>query len=211
MKILVTGRTLARGAGPSARFETARQCQAQVTTGQADLRDARALLAATEVPCLETGGITSGARCLSCTRLVSFFPGPDRRSITVRCLWTDDDRVTTVMVPAARLAALPRDASAADASRVAADYQQDQVLVLDRGVLLGVVRRSILEWADPERRVDQLCRRQSWILGADASLGDAVGVFAVDGAEYILVVDGGALVGMISREQLRVLATPHAP
>src|SRR5678815_4033148 len=112
MKILVTGRTLARGAGPSARFETARQCQAQVTTGQADLRDARALLAATEVPCLETGGITSGARCLSCTRLVSFFPGPDRRSITVRCLWTDDDRVTTVMVPPARLAALPRDASA---------------------------------------------------------------------------------------------------
>jgi hypothetical protein len=206
MAILIPCRVHATGVGELRPFESVRQCEATVRGRPCASAGAAELLARSEVPCLETGGIASGIRCLDCARLVNFVPARDRRKVTVRCVWTDGDPVTAIMIPAARLATVPSGARAGEAARLAADYGQDLLLVVDGCALVGVVRRAIVEWAAPSMRVDQLRRPQSWIVPAHATLGEAAALFAGSGADCVLVVDDAELLGMITREQLLALA-----
>ncbi len=208
MTILVTGRPLVGGGPALHSFETVRQCEGPVLAPPASGAGLRSLLCAAEVPCLETGTIEAGARCLRCARLLNLVPSPDRRYITVRCLWTDRDLVASLMIPAARLPTVPRDARAGDAARLAADYDQQVLLMVDQGVLAGVIARGVLEWADHDRQVGELARRQCWIVRPDATLGDALAMVVDEHADFILVVDDGALLGMLTRAQLLELADP---
>ncbi len=164
---------------------------------------ARALLRATHVPCRARGDICSAERCVSCHRFVNFSPSPDRLRVSVRCFWSGSDLVGDLMTKAQNVLSVPIDATAGEARRLIADYDREYLLVVERGVLVGVVRRTLLEWADAEQPVSSVTERRVWVTSASSSLDDLVEMVADRGADCVLVVEETRLVGMVTRGDLR--------
>ena len=208
MPILVTGTPCASCV--RRRFEGVRECEGMVHDDPSPQTSGRALLQASDVPCLAVAKFTRGDRCVTCHRLVSFFPSPDRTRVIVRCSWTDRDPIADLMTPVARLTTIPADARAADAARVATDPAPELVLVLDGEMLTAVVHRDELAQAAPDLPVSALPRRRSWLVDPQTTLGEAAAILG-DGADCVLVVEGGMLQGMLTRRHLREIGWEPGP
>jgi len=199
MAILVHGRTLKAIDGGGRTFEGSRSVDGMVASGAAT--PVPLLLRSTRIHCRASGHV-SAERCLSCHRLISVRPARDRSRVTIRCLWTEVDPVTDLMTPTSHMLVVPADASAADAVHAAAEHDRDLLLVVDHGVLLGVARRQVLEWAEPERSLSSLVNRRSWVASADATLADVAEMVGDQRADLVLVVHDGELLGVVTREDL---------
>lgn len=163
----------------------------------------RRLLHATHIGCRATNAIVRADRCLSCKRFINFVPSPDQTEVTIRCAWSGDDPVAELMVPAARLLALPAKARAGEARSVARDYQQELLLVVDGCALVGTVRRSILEWAATDRQVSSLTQRRLWVVRPHTTLADCARMFLEQEIDAIVIAEHGGLRGLLTRADLR--------
>lgn len=201
MSILVCGKSLELSGPAQGAFEGVREVDGVVEGAPAI---GRALLDSTRVSCRARGDVCRASRCLDCERFVNYVPSRDRRRVTIRCYWSGADRVRDLMVSAADVLAIPSDARVADARRLAAEYDRAVVLVVDRGVLVGVARRRDLEWAPSEHVIGAHATRRAWTIGPDASLADLAGIVSGHGTDVVLVIDdGGGLLGVVTRDDLR--------
>jgi len=204
MAILVCGRAVASSDAGDQKFEGVREAEGIVVgVPPVGPGTSRALLLATQVPCRARGDICSAERCLSCHRFVNFTPSRDRRQVMVRCFWSGSDLVGDLMTQAENVLSVPIDATAGEARRLIADYDPEYLLVVERGVLVGVVRRTLLEWADTEQSVSSVTERRVWVTSPTSSLDDLVEMIADRGADCVLVVEETRLVGMVTRGDLR--------
>jgi CBS domain-containing protein len=163
----------------------------------------RSLLHATHIGCRATNAIARADRCLSCRRFVNFVPSPDRSEVTIRCAWSGNDPVTELMVPAARLLAVPAMARAGEARRVARDYEQELLLVVDGCALVGTVRRGILEWAAADRLVSSLTQRRLWVATPQTTLADCARMLLDQPIDAVVIAEDGGLRGLLTRADLR--------
>jgi len=201
MSILVCGKSIALAEPAHRAFEGVREVDGVVFGAPPA---GRALLDATRISCRARGDICNATRCLGCTRFINFVPSPDRRRVTIRCYWSDDDEVGDLMTPAEDVLTVPADAPVAEACLLAAEYDRDVLLVVDSGVLVGVARRRDLEWADGEHPLSSHLTRQAWTVAVDASLADLSTILSNPGAEFALVLSSdGKLVGLVTRHDLR--------
>ncbi|HUH00398.1 MAG TPA: CBS domain-containing protein [Kofleriaceae bacterium] len=207
MAIFVTGRvldTIGDSQMTSDDFDGVREARGAVhgapPTGPGS---SRSLLHATYIGCRATNSIARADRCLSCKRFVNFVPSADRREVTIRCAWAGDDPVTELMVPAARLLAIPARAHAGEARRVARDYEQELLLVVDGCALVGTVRRGILEWAAADREVSSLTQRRLWIATPHTTLADCARMFLDQPIDAIVIAEDSGLRGLLTRTDLR--------
>jgi CBS domain-containing protein len=115
--------------------------------------------------------------------------------------------------------ALEASATAQDAGRYLADPDVRAVLVCDDGRLVGVVTRKTLvrevvaAGLDPATtRLGSIAEPPNFTLEAELDLDEAFHVLEEEDLERVPVVDGGRLVGVLSRSVLqRRLAEDELP
>lgn len=118
------------------------------------------------------------------------------------------DRVRDAMVPDP--ASLEADATSEDAGRLLARPEVRAVFVVDGGRLTGVVTRKTLvrevvaRGLDPtEAKLEQIAEEPHWTIDVDLALDEAFRFLEEHDAERVPVVDGGRLVGVLSRSVLQ--------
>jgi CBS domain-containing protein len=118
------------------------------------------------------------------------------------------DKVRDAMVPDP--ASLEADATAEDAGRLLARPEVRAVFVVDGGRLTGVVTRKTLvrevvaRGLDPkEAKLADLAEEPRWTIDSDLPLDEAFRFLEEHDAERVPVVDGGRLVGVLSRSVLQ--------
>jgi len=118
------------------------------------------------------------------------------------------DRVRDAMV--ADPASLEANATAQDAGRLLARPEVRAVFVVDGGRLAGVVTRKTLvrevvaRGLDPtETRLEQIAEEPHWTIDCEQPLDEAFRFLEEHDAERVPVVDGGKLVGVLSRSVLQ--------
>jgi CBS domain-containing protein len=126
------------------------------------------------------------------------------------------DRVRDAMVPDP--ASLAADATAEDAGRLLARPEVRAVFVVDSGTLTGVVTRKTLVREVVARGLDptQTALREieedpHWTIDSDLPLDEAFRFLEEHDAERVPVVDGGRLVGVLSRSVLQRRLTDEPP
>jgi CBS domain-containing protein len=126
-------------------------------------------------------------------------------------------QVRDAMVP--EPGTLDASASAQEAGERLSDPAVRAVLVSDDGRLVGVVTRKTLvqeivaAGRDPrEVRVGEIAEPPNWTLDPDVPLDEAFALLEEWDAERVPVVEGGVLVGVLSRSALqRRLAEDEPP
>lgn len=142
-----------------------------------------------------------GSDCLRCPRLVSWEQGPSPREVTVRCRWSAADPVAARMTGLGALVWVRSDVRCVEADRAAAREGVHRLLVVDRGLLVGIVCRHDLESALSDRVADHM-RRDVYIIDAEATLGDAAAAMYALDVGCLPVTRGKALVGILTRGDL---------
>jgi CBS domain-containing protein len=107
-------------------------------------------------------------------------------------------------------ASLEADATAEDAGRLLARPEVRAVFVVDGGRLTGVVtrktlvREAVARGLDPkEAKLADLAEEPRWTIDSDLALDEAFRFLEEHDAERVPVVDGGRLVGVLSRSVLQ--------
>jgi CBS domain-containing protein len=102
------------------------------------------------------------------------------------------------------------DASAQEAGEALARPEVRAVFVCDEGRLVGVVTRKTLvrevvaTGRDPAgTKLAEIAEEPHWTIEADTSVEDAFRFLEEHAAERVPVVEGGRLVGVLSRELLQ--------
>lgn len=118
------------------------------------------------------------------------------------------DKVRDAMVPDP--ASLEADGTAEDAGRLLARPEVRAVFVVDDGRLTGVVTRKTLvrevvaRGLDPkETQLRDIAEEPRWTMDSDLALDEAFHFLEEHDAERVPVVDGGRLVGVLSRSVLQ--------
>ncbi len=126
------------------------------------------------------------------------------------------DRVRDAMVPDP--AALEADATAEDAGRLLARPEVRAVFVVDGGRLTGVVTRKTLvrevvaRGLDPtQTQLREITEEPHWTIDSDLALDEAFRFLEEHDAERVPVVDGGRLVGVLSRSVLQRRLAEESP
>ena len=126
--------------------------------------------------------------------------------MTVKEALVSDPRVLTI------------DAGLREAASLLLRPEIKSVLVVDGDRLVGVVGpegviEAVANRSDLDAvKVGEICRSDLITMGPDASLDDAVRLMSEHGLERVPIVEGGRLLGVVSREPLvRRLAEDEAP
>ena len=126
------------------------------------------------------------------------------------------DRVRDAMVPDP--ASLEADASAEDAGRLLARPEVRAVFVVDGGQLDGVVTRKTLVREVVARGLDpththlrEIAEEPRWTIDSNLALDEAFRFLEEHDAERVPVVDGGRLVGILSRSVLQRRLAEESP
>jgi signal-transduction protein with cAMP-binding, CBS, and nucleotidyltransferase domain len=188
-------------------FEILREVVAVMDPSTPAEARARPLFAASHLHCQRGGRSRTGEECLACRRLVSILPSRAERTVTVRCLWTDQERVADVMTLARRAASVDRDASLAEAAAIARREGVHDLLVTDDDDVIGVICACSLvrgQAAVGERMIPHV-----WTVPATATLGQAAEAMYRLEVSLLVVADHGVVSGTISAADLRVEVSPH--
>jgi len=115
-------------------------------------------------------------------------------------------------------ASLEADASAEDAGRLLARPEVRAVFVVDGGQLDGVVTRKTLVREVVARGLDpththlrEIAEEPRWTIDSNLALDEAFRFLEEHDAERVPVVDGGRLVGILSRSVLQRRLAEESP
>lgn len=200
MSVHVIGRVLGESDGSNERDDGVREAVGTVLVSEP--RIGRALLEATRVTCKERGAALSAAACLGCDRLVNYRPSPDRKRVTIRCRWSADDHVHSLMRKAGSQVVVPRDSTLGEATALAQEYQQRHLLVVDDGMLVGMVDLAQVDITQRSARITDVMTRRMWITFPHASLSDARRIMMDSGCEALPVIRGTSLCGVLLWDDL---------
>jgi len=106
------------------------------------------------------------------------------------------------MRPVDSVLVVPRDSTLGQALRLANEYEQRYVMVVDDGILVGLLDTASV---DTRRRLDDVrahMSRQLWVTFPDATLADARRIMLDNGVDVLPVIDGTRLRGTLLREDL---------
>lgn len=162
-----------------------------------------ARMAACSVPCRPACAEVSGAFCLSCPRLVNFVPrGSD---MAIRCLWTDEDPVDALMTPEPALVSVSHDTDVREAARVVRKRGVGHLLVVDAGLLVGVVSyEDLLRHVERDDPVSECIRSCPWVVEGSANLARAASLMARRNVNCLPVIGPDKRVrGVVTRGDLR--------
>ena len=170
---------------------------------------ARKLLEVARLQCRKGGPVIDGIECSQCPRFINAAPATDGHSLEIRCLWKADDAIGDAMTLARAIVTVPSTASPTAADELASRCGVKRLLVVDDGRLVGGVSRSDLRDAGADdTEVADLMRTDLWILRPDETIADAVDLFAQTSVGCFPVVDGGEVVGLITRGDLLRVGVP---
>jgi hypothetical protein len=189
-------------------FEMIREVTAVAAPSTPAAEKTRSLFAAAHLHCQRGGAVRTGEECLACTRIVSLRPSEGRRTITIRCLWTDRDPVASVMTLAARVLHVARGATIAEADAIARGEDVHHLLVLDGGDVIGSICVCALKGGSGmvgDRMIPHV-----WTIPASTTLGQAAPAMLDVEAGLLVVADHGVVLGVITAGDLGLGPTPHA-
>ena len=196
-------------------FESLREVTAEVTGPVPTSASGRQLMHASELHCQRGGAPHTGVECLACERIVSILPSQTRRTIRVRCLWTEADRVDALMtVPTAFVTVAPSE-SIGRADLIAARERVHHLLVVERDEVLGIACRCDL--GDPGSAagiagtVGSRMKPTLWTVPRDTTIGQAAELMDRLGVSLLGIADGAELVGLVTQHDLGLAEPGHWP
>ena len=197
MTLHVIGRVVGQSSGSDERSEGVREAVGTVVCPTAVFDGGRVLLEATRVSCRQSGAVQSAARCITCDRFVNYCPSSDRSHVTIRCRWNAEDRVESLMRKADSLLVVPRDSTLDEVIPLAHSYDQRHVLVVEDGMLVGIVDVGDADFEDRPGTVSQVMSRRMWVTFPDSTLSDARRIMLDNGCEALPVIDDTRLCGVL--------------
>jgi len=157
---------------------------------------------------VECGGeLKAGAVCARCPHLLNAVPDVDGKSVTVRCMFLENDRVADVMLPAEHVASVDVGESVAAAAERASHRSAAKLLVTVEGEAIGLLDARLLRGA----RVASVARLTRWpipVVPITMLLGRVAQVLRDTGLDFLVVLDHDQLAGTISRPALLDLGVP---
>lgn len=154
------------------------------------------------VTCQAGGVAHSGAYCRQCTRFVNWVPSADRAEVTIRCLWSESDLVGDLMACTSVLVTVPPDVPAAKALAEATRLQTSYLLVERDGRFEGVVYRDDLVDLEDGALVRDRMIRPAWSASPTTTLGDTARLMREHGTDFMPIIAGNTLLGLITRADL---------
>lgn len=187
---------------------------AEVTAPMPAKASGRELMRASRLYCQRGGPPVSGDECLSCSRIVSVLPSQGRRSLTVRCLWTETDRVESVMTRPDAFVTVGAKESVGRADLIAAREHVHHVLVLDHGAVIGVACRCDLAEPGSPAAVSTVAAHMKptlWTVPPETTLGQAARLMGHLEESFLGVAVGDQLVGVVTLHDLGLSDQGHWP
>lgn len=170
-------------------------------------RGARELLRSARLRCQKGGPEHTALDCVDCPHFVNYVPSPDRRRLTVRCVWSDDDPVAALMTRAGAFVTVAGETTIAEADERARTEGIRHLFVTDGTALVGLVCRCdlVTAMADGvgERPVRARMTRSLVVVRPDATLAEAARTMRTAHVGCLPVVWRGDLCGVITRGDLR--------
>lgn len=197
-KIRVPG-AVASGTTPP-HFEGLRQMTAPLPPGVETIKDA---LLSARLRCRRGDPPHDGVACLVCPHLVNFVRTDD--TLLVRCLYCDDDPVHEIMTLASAAVTVTLTTTPERAAWEAEAQRVHDLLVLDGDRLVGVVDCIDLRNA---ASVAAIMDTAPPCVSPSATLGEIVALVQETGARLVLVIDGGDLIGLVTRGDLARAGVP---
>ncbi len=195
-------------------FETLRELVAMVAPATPLTSPTRQLFVASRLRCHKGGRTICGDQCLQCDRLVGILPSPDRRQVTVRCLWTEDDVVDEVMTPADVLLHVAPTTPLGRADRIAASGDIHHLLVGRAGWIDGgVCRCQLADEGSPAGAMATVGERMLALVAVPpgTTLGAAAHILERVPLGMIAVAQAGLLHGVVTLRDLGMDRSHHAP
>jgi CBS domain-containing protein len=171
---------------------------------QPSVEGVREVDAARGIRCQKGGRPRAFSYCVACPRFLDLVPPRGGAAFRIRCLWTGEDPVADLMTCASVLVAVSPREEVERADAIAVENEVRHLLVVDDGILVGVLCRcDLLPDARPGEVVADRMSTRVLAVPPEASLATAAAVMKDEGIGALAVVDGWHLLGMISRGDLR--------
>jgi CBS-domain-containing membrane protein len=161
--------------------------------------------------CQKGGAERTGHDCLLCGRYRGWTDGTTPSEVRICCAWSALESVSERMTLAPAMLTVPPELPCDEADARARSAGVRHLVVTRGGELLGVVCRcQLCRCARPEQPIGALVAEHTFAIEAAATLGEAAGAMAQLGIGCLPVVDNGALVGVITRGDLRRIGVPES-
>jgi len=198
---MIRGRaTLGTNSGIS--FEGIREQKVHPHVKEDELQPAVARFRAGTVQCQKGGPLKAGNDCVRCPRMVNLYPEGDR--LTIRCLWTEQDRVSQLMTLAHLLVFVPSVATVERAREIAINARIHHLMVVDDGYLTGIACMcDLAAEAQPHETVAHRASHVPWVIDESATLAEAANLMIDRQIGCLPVVRGRELRGVITRTDLQ--------
>jgi hypothetical protein len=162
-----------------------------------------------QIDCQLGIALRSGQECLSCPRILAWQTGPTPRAVTVLCRFGAADPVSARMTGVAALVSVRPEARCVDADRIAARESVHRLLVVDGGIVAGIVCRHDLGRALSDRVAAHM-QREVYVIDAATTLGDAATAMWALEVGCLPVTHDHRLVGIVTRGDLVRAGLPEA-
>ena len=190
------------------RFEAVRERVARVGPGA---RRGHEALRHAVVEC-HPHELVDGARCARCGHLLNAIPAADGRSVTVRCVFFETDPVTTLMTRAVDVVTCDASETLAVAAARMLDRDLEQLLVCSgaAGVVGMLTARAVepLPGAGDECAGDRMAPLP--VVPRSMTLGALAVALRAHDVDFVAVLDGTELAGVVTRGDLRRAAIPES-
>ncbi len=186
------------------RFEAVRERVAPILGGPHGGRDAIRHALVECHPC----EIKDGEVCATCSHLLNAVPARDGRSVLVRCVFFESDRVETLMTRAEDVVTVDAQEKISVAATTFLDHPVKQLVVTSEGLAIGLLHARDLA-VDGDDLVAQHAQVPLPVVPRTLPLGAMARALREQPLELVGVVDRDELVGVITRGDLRRVGIPH--
>ncbi len=146
--------------------------------------------------------------CATCSHLLNAVPARDGRSVLVRCVFFESDRVETLMTRAEDVVTVDAQEKISVAATTFLDHPVKQLVVTSEGLAIGLLHARDLA-VDGDDLVAQHAQVPLPVVPRTLPLGAMARALREQPLELVGVVDRDELVGVITRGDLRRVGIPH--
>jgi CBS domain containing-hemolysin-like protein len=154
------------------------------------------------------GELKDGEVCAVCEHLLNAVPSADGKSLRVRCMFLESDDITTQMTLARDLATIEDTATLAKAAVELQERRVKQLLVTSGGYVVGAVSVADLRAGKERDRVASRTRPLT-VVPRTLTIGAAARAMRAHQHDYLAVIDGTELLGLVTRGDLRRAGVPE--